>query len=91
MNKNKVVVTTPAEARTILRSYLRSNDPNLTTVPGSRAKWASVAQVAEGYDKLHNQQLDRGWFGRSLNEGINNGSVNVERRTVNGVNVYRTL
>lgn len=81
--KASYVTTSADDAKSILRSHLRSNGAT-TAVKGSRAKYASVSQVAEAYETRTKTPLNRGWFGRHLNSA--NGVVS---QTVGGTKVYR--
>lgn len=77
------VVKNSKEALSIFRQFLKDSDYTVTFKP-SRAKHASVGMVATWWNSNNSSTLDRGWFGRRLNE-----SGKVTLVDSNGVSYYR--
>lgn len=64
---NTIVVTSPKEARTILRNYLRDGNNKFVPVKNRRARFAALSDISSHMQKTTGKPLDLGWFGRSLN------------------------
>lgn len=86
--RNTKVVTSPTEARSILREYIRSGKGPYSKTETSTARRGTAAQIVEWYEGQYGITLDRGWYGRSLQHEANKGRV--EYIVVDGVMTYRT-
>lgn len=76
------VVTDPTEAVNILRAALTDIGRQIPET-GTRRKWVSVREIVQWHDRSSSQNLQPGWFGRTLNS-----VSNVKVFTVGGVNYY---
>lgn len=68
----KKVVTSPDEAYNLFVTFMRKS-PAVTYVNNSRARHATIREIASWYQNQYNSTLDAGWFGRSLNAAIKGG------------------
>lgn len=64
---NTTVITSPREARAILRNYLRNGNNKFVPVENRRARFAALSDISDHMQKTTGKALDLGWFGRSLN------------------------
>ncbi len=65
----KVVVTNPLQAKSILKEFLQATGMTGTMYGiNSRAKMASVQDIVKFYQNQSNIRIDRGWLGRTLSQ-----------------------
>ena len=91
----KSVISDPTEAYNMFREFCRTSNTRPITLRNSRAKYYTVSQIVDWALTAKNIELDRGWFGRALNQAIRAGKQVSVNSVINNdwkgkpVQVYR--
>ena len=74
----KIVVTSPEEAKKVLRNHLKTSSRVL--ILQNKSRWATTSMINEEMKKSSNSSIDVGWLGRALNSanGVITSTVRID-------------